>query len=303
VCAVHHDKREIAFQGIASAMTVREVKRILKQYSIRPRRDAGQNFLVDEDVARKIAESSGAEGKPVVEIGPGLGIITNYLLKRAELVVGIELGEGLCDFLAERFKDRPNFILINADFLDVEIGELSNYGAQFSVVSNLPFNISKPAISRVLRLRGKIDSAVVTVQEEVAGRMMASPGTKEYGVLTVMVAYWAGIEALFSIGSNSFFPKPKVNSTTIRLTMYDEPPLRVVDERVFEMVVRGAFSQRRKMLRNALRPYLRLSAEEMSVLEKTSGIDLTRRGETLSLREFVHLSNTLTRGQTLEFQF
>jgi 16S rRNA (adenine1518-N6/adenine1519-N6)-dimethyltransferase len=284
-------------------MTVREVKRILKQYSIRPRRDAGQNFLVDEDVARKIAESSGAEGKPVVEIGPGLGIITNYLLKRAELVVGIELGEGLCDFLAERFKDRPNFILINADFLDVEIGELSNYGAQFSVVSNLPFNISKPAISRVLRLRGKIDSAVVTVQEEVAGRMMASPGTKEYGVLTVMVAYWAGIEALFSIGSNSFFPKPKVNSTTIRLTMYDEPPLRVVDERVFEMVVRGAFSQRRKMLRNALRPYLRLSAEEMSVLEKTSGIDLTRRGETLSLREFVHLSNTLTRGQTLEFQF
>jgi 16S rRNA (adenine1518-N6/adenine1519-N6)-dimethyltransferase len=283
-------------------MTIREVNRILADYSIRPRKDAGQNFLVDEETAVKVVETSRIDGKPVVEIGPGLGILTNYLLKRAELVVGIELGQRLCEFLADRFKDRPNFVLINADFLDIEVGELSDYGSKFSIVSNLPFSISKPAISKILRLKRSVDSAVVTLQEEVARRMTASPGTKEYGVLTVMVAYWARIEVLFNIDSRFFFPRPKVNSTTIRLTMYDEPPLPAADEKTFKMVVKGAFSQRRKMLKNALSSYLGLGSAEVSALGEDSGIDLTRRGETLSLGEFVHLSNTLTRGQTFKLQ-
>jgi len=276
-------------------MTIREVNRILTDYSIRPRKDAGQNFLVDEGIAEKIVEISGVDGKPVVEIGPGLGILTSHLLDRAELVVGIELGKRLCEYLANRFRDRPNFLLINGDFLDLAVEGLADYGGRFSIVSNLPFSISKPAISKILRMRESIDSATVTVQEEVADRMTAPPGTKAYGVLTVMVAYWARTEHLFSIASQSFFPRPKVNSTTVRLEMYPEPPLPASDEQVFQMVVRGAFSQRRKMLRNALAPYLGLSGEDIEALQKVSGIDLSRRGETLSLEEFVSLSNILAR--------
>ena len=275
-------------------MTVQEVKRILKLCSIQPRRSTGQNFLVDENVAKKIVDASGVESQTVVEIGSGLGILTAYLLERAELVVGIEVDKRLCKFLSKRFEEAPNFVLINADFLGLDIEELSCYGVRFRVVSNLPYSISKPAVSKMLSLRHSIETAVLTVQEEVANRILASPGCSEYGILTVMVAYWAGREPLFNIGSQSFFPRPKVNSSTIKLTMFDEPPFVASDEGLFQRVVRGGFSQRRKMLRNSLASYLKLEAEKMSALEKTSGIDLTRRAETLSVEEFVHLTNTLS---------
>ena len=274
-------------------MTILEVKRILADFGIRPSRDAGQNFLVDETIARRIVDSSEVEGGAVVEIGPGLGILTNYLLDQAELVLGVEVGRGLCEFLSSRFRDRPNLILVNTDFLDLEVEKLYEYGGKFKIVSNLPFSISKPAISKILRLREYVESATITVQAEVAERVEASPGTKEYGVLTVMVAYWATSEVLFNIGSGSFYPRPKVNSTTMKLTMYDDPPHPATDERLFQKVVRGAFSQRRKMLRNALAPALNLAAQDMSDLAAESGIDFARRGETLSLAEFVHLTNTL----------
>lgn len=274
-------------------MTVTEVKKILKEYSIRPSRESGQNFLVDEGIAREIVEMSEVDSNPVVEIGPGLGILTKYLLERAQLVLGVEVGKRLCEFLSNRFKDNPNFILVNADFLDLDVAHLSEYGGKFKIVSNLPFSISKPAISRILRLREFIESATITVQQEVAGRIGASPGTKDYGILTVMVAYWARTEELLTIRSGSFFPRPRVDSTTIRLTMYDELIVPAVDEDLFRKVVRGAFSQRRKMLRNALAAHLNLDACKMSALEEASAIDFTRRGETLSLEEFVHLANTL----------
>ena len=275
-------------------MTVQEIKRILKLCSIHPRRAKGQNFLVDENVARKIVDASQVESQTVVEIGSGLGILTAHLVERAELVVGIEVDKRLCKFLSRRFEEASNFVLINADFLDLDIEELSCYGGRFRVISNLPYSISKPAVSKMLLLRDSVSTAVLTVQEEVANRILASPGSSEYGILTVMVAYWAGREPLFNIGSQSFFPRPKVNSSTIRLTMFEEPPFVASDEGLFQRVVRGAFSQRRKMVKNSLAPYLKLDAEKMSELEKTSGIDMTRRAETLSVEEFVHLTNTLS---------
>lgn len=275
-------------------MTVQEVKRILKLCSIHPRRSAGQNFLVDENVARKIVDASQVESRTVVEIGPGLGILTSYLLERAGLVVGIEVDKRLCKFLSKRFEDAPNFVLINADFRGLDIEELSCYGGKFRVVSDLPYSISKPAISKILSLRHSVETVVITVQEEVASRILASPGSSEYGILTVMVAYWAAREPLFNIKGESFFPRPKVNSTTIRLTMFEELPFEASDEELFQKVVRGAFSQRRKMVKNSLAPYLKLDTEKMSALEKTSRIDLTRRAQTLSVEEFVHLTNTLS---------
>jgi len=273
---------------------MQEVKRILKLCSIHPRRAIGQNFLVDENVARKIVDASQVESQTVVEIGPGLGILTSDLLERAKLVVGIEVDKKLCEFLSKRFQEAPNLVLINADFLGLDIEELSCYGGKFRVISNLPYSISKPAISKILSLRHSVETAVITVQEEVANRILASPGGSEYGILTVMVAYSTAREPLFNIGSQSFFPRPKVNSSTIRLTMFDEPPFKAFDEELFQRVVRGAFSQRRKMVKNSLGSFLKLDAERMSALEKTSGIDLTRRAETLSVEEFVHLTNTLS---------
>ena len=275
-------------------MTIQEVKRILKLCSIRPRRATGQNFLVDENVARKIVDASQVESQTVVEIGPGLGILTSYLLERAELVIGIEVDKRLCKFLSKRFEEASNFILINTDFLDLNIEGLSCYGGKFRVVSNLPYSISKPALSKILSLRHSVETAVITMQEEVANRILASPGSSEYGILTVMVAYSAAREPLFNIGSQSFFPRPKVNSSTIRLTTFDEPPFKASDEGLFQKVVRGGFSQRRKMVKNSLAPYLKLDAEKMSELENASGIDFTRRAETLSVEEFVHLTNTLS---------
>ncbi|MFQ5907105.1 MAG: 16S rRNA (adenine(1518)-N(6)/adenine(1519)-N(6))-dimethyltransferase RsmA [bacterium] len=267
---------------------------ILESYSIHPRRDAGQNFLLDENVARRIVDASKAGPGTVVEIGPGLGMLTEYLLERADPVVGIEVDGRLCKFLSERFKEASNLILINADFLGLDIEQLSEYGGKFKVVSNLPYSISKPAISKILNLRDCVESAVLTVQQEVARRILASAGTREYGVMTVMVAYWARAESLFNVGSRSFFPSPKVNSTTIRLTLHHYPPLKACDERLFRSVVKGAFSQRRKMLKNSLAASIKLDTDKVSVLEKESGIDLKRRGETLSVREFVHLTNTLS---------
>ncbi len=275
-------------------MTIQEVKGILGAYSVKPTKGSGQNFLIDENLARRIVEAAGCDSETVVEIGPGLGILTAYLAETAELVLGVEVSKRLCEYLSQRFSDTPNFVLINADFLDLDLEDLSLHTERCKVVSNLPYSISKPAISRIVSLRGIVKSATLTVQQEVARRIMASPGTKDYGVLTVMVAFYASSEALFNIDSHSFFPRPKVNSTTIRLSLYGEPPLSVTDESLFQAVVRGAFSQRRKMLRNSLGPHLRLDAGLFSELERTSGIDFDRRGETLSISEFVHLANTLS---------
>jgi 16S rRNA (adenine1518-N6/adenine1519-N6)-dimethyltransferase len=275
-------------------MTIQEVRGILDAYSIRPTRGSGQNFLVDEDIASRIVEAAGCDSETVVEIGPGLGILTKYLAERAGLVLGIEVSRRLCAYLSQRFSGTPNFVLINADFLDLDLEDLSLHADRFKIVSNLPYSISKPAISRILRLRQMVESATLTVQQEVARRIMASPGTKDYGVLTVMVAFSASAESLLDIESHSFFPRPKVNSTTIKLYLHDEPPLDVTDEGLFQSVVRGAFSQRRKMLRNSLGPHLKLEPGLLSELERASGIDFGRRGETLSISEFVHLSNTLS---------
>jgi 16S rRNA (adenine1518-N6/adenine1519-N6)-dimethyltransferase len=274
-------------------MTVDEIKGILKVYGIRPWKGAGQSFLIDENIAEKIVDSADVESETVVEIGPGLGILTRRLVERARLVVGIELDRNMCQFLSAQFEDARNFVLINADFLELNLEDLSEYGDRFRIISNLPYSISKPAIARITGLSDFIDTAVVTVQEEVADRITASPGKHGYGILSVMVAYRARAEALFRIGNHSFYPSPKVNSTTIKLTMLEEPAFKALDEKLFEAVVKGAFSQRRKMLRNALAPYLELDAEKLALLEKESGIDFKRRGETLSVREFVHLANTL----------
>ena len=262
---------------------------ILKRFGIRMSKKLGQNFLIDEHVVNSIVEAAGIKpGDAVLEIGPGIGTLTQGLAEAGAHVTAVEIDRRLLEVLSKTLEGYENVRVVHGDILRVNITE--TVGApQYKVVANLPYYITTPIIMGLLETKMPIDVLVTMVQKEVAQRMVASPGTKDYGALSVAVQYYTKAEIMFVVKPDSFIPPPSVDSAVIRCTVLDKPPVEV-DEKIFFRVVRAAFAQRRKTLFNTLKT-TGVPVETLKGILESAGIDGNRRGETLSIDEFAALSN------------
>lgn len=250
------------------------------------RRRLGQHFLFDPSILSRIADAAGlSSDDTVVEIGPGPGTLTAILAERASRLIAIELDRGLYEKLKARFGGIPSVEIVHADALDYPFNLLG----KFKVVANIPYYITTPIIFRLLEEKDRLLSMTLTIQKEVAERIVAGPGSKDYGVLSIMVQYLCDTEIAFFVPKGAFRPVPKVDSAVIRLVVRERPLVTVSDEQLFFRVVKTAFSQRRKMLSNSLKG---LGPSVVAALEE-AGVDPMRRPETLGIGEFAGISETL----------
>lgn len=255
----------------------------------RARKRFGQNFLIDQGVINSIVRCIGPrERDNLVEIGPGQGAITEQLLEACPNLNVVELDRDLIPVLLAQFASVPGFKIHQADALQFDFAQLATPERPLRIVGNLPYNISTPLIFRLLSYHGLIEDMHFMLQKEVVQRMSAGPGDKNHGRLSLMTQYYCAVENLFEVGPECFRPIPKVDSAIVRLTPYKELPLVADDIVMLETLVRTAFQQRRKTLRNALKQLF------ASFTIADMGIDLSRRPETLSLEEYVTLSNRLS---------
>ena len=273
---------------------------IIKKYDFVFQKKYGQNFLIDAHVLDKIIDA--AEIGPddfVLEIGPGIGTLTQYLAESAREVTAVEIDSHLIPILEETLQDYDNVTVLNEDILKVDIAELArqkNKGKLIKVVANLPYYITTPNIMGLFESHVPIDNITVMVQKEVAERMQVGPGTKDYGALSLAVQYYAKPYLAANVPPNCFIPRPKVGSAVIRLTKYQEPPVQVKDERLMFRLIRASFNQRRKTLQNSLSnsPELNITkAQTAEALEKM-GLPAAVRGEKLTLEQFARLSDLLS---------
>lgn len=270
---------------------------VLQKYDFVFQKRFGQNFLIDSHVLEKIMDVSQITKEDfVLEIGPGIGTMTQYLAEAAREVAAVEIDHSLIPILKDTLKDWDNVTIINDDILKVDIRKLAlekNDGKPVKVVANLPYYITTPIIMGLFENQVPISSITVMVQKEVADRMQVGPGTKDYGALSLAVQYYARPEIVANVPPNCFMPRPKVGSAVIRLEKYENPPVQVEDEKLMFRIIRASFNQRRKTLVNSLKNSneLSYSKEEIeSVLEKI-GIPLNIRGEALTLEQFADIAN------------
>jgi 16S rRNA (adenine1518-N6/adenine1519-N6)-dimethyltransferase len=269
---------------------------LLRKYELKPRRGLSQSFLVNAGVARKIvAAAEIGPNDTVIEIGPGLGILTRLMAPQARRLIAIELDERLCTILRRELAPLfPNLSLIQADVTTFDFSRLDlGPVAAAKVVANIPYHVTTPVLETLIAHRMLFSRALLTVQAEVARRIVAGPGGKDYGALSVYLQYHTIPSILFSISPGSFFPVPRVMSAFLSLEFRREPPVHVKDAAFFFRVVRASFARRRKMLRSALAAMLPVDLATLVALSSSSGIDPTRRGETLNLEEFARLSDAL----------
>ncbi|WP_312712169.1 16S rRNA (adenine(1518)-N(6)/adenine(1519)-N(6))-dimethyltransferase RsmA [Proteiniclasticum ruminis] len=267
-------------------------RELVEKYQFRFTKSLGQNFLVDQNIVRDIVKGAEVSKEDyVIEIGPGVGTLTRELLKEAASVTAIELDDKLLPILKEELKEYENFHLIHGDATKVQLDAVYP-GKEIKLVANLPYYVTTPIITKILNDKVAFSSLTIMIQKEVAERMDAVPGTKDYGSLSVLVQYYCDTKIVRSVPPESFMPRPKVDSTVIRLTKLEEPRAHVEDEALFFKIVRMVFTMRRKTLSNNLKSlgYTREFIEE--VLE-AAGIDLKARGETLSVEKFAELSNVI----------
>ncbi|MEW5249374.1 16S rRNA (adenine(1518)-N(6)/adenine(1519)-N(6))-dimethyltransferase RsmA [Microbulbifer sp. 2201CG32-9] len=252
------------------------------------RKRFGQNFLVDENIIERIVRAiAPRETDRLVEIGPGQGAITALLLHHCPGLTAVELDRDLIPILKFKFRDYPDFRIVEQDALKFDFGSLAGDGP-IRVVGNLPYNISTPLLFHLLGFRGAVRDMHFMLQKEVVDRLIAAPGTRAYGRLGVMVQYHCKVQGLFPVPPQSFRPAPKVDSAIVRLVPHPTPPYAAVDENLLQRLVQVAFQQRRKTLRNAIKPlYPDLDAAQLP-------LDAGRRPETLSVQEFVQLANYLS---------
>lgn len=274
---------------------------ILQKYQFNFQKKFGQNFLIDPHVLEKIMEASGITKEDfVLEIGPGIGTMTQYLCERAREVVAVEIDQNLIPILDETLMEYDNVTVINEDVLKVDINHLArekNGGNPIKVVANLPYYITTPIIMGLFESRVPIDSITIMVQKEVADRMQVGPGTKDYGALSLAVQYYAKPEIVANVPPNCFMPRPTVGSAVIRLTRHTSVPVQVADEQLMFQIIRASFNQRRKTLANGLNnfPGICLTKEVIQESIQELGLPVTVRGETLTLDQFAELSNIIGR--------
>ena len=272
---------------------------VLQKYNFVFQKKFGQNFLIDTHVLDKIIRSAEiTKDDFVLEIGPGIGTMTQYLACAAGKVVAVEIDRALIPILADTLDGYDNVTVINEDVLKVDIAKLAeeqNGGRPIKVVANLPYYITTPIIMSLFEKNVPIKSITVMVQKEVADRMQVGPGTKDYGALSLAVQYYAKPYIVANVPPNCFMPRPKVGSAVIRLERYEEPPVQVKDEKLMFRIIRASFNQRRKTLANGLKnsPELDFTKEEIEEAIETLGKGASVRGEALTLEEFARLSDVL----------
>lgn len=274
---------------------------ILKKYNIKFQKRFGQNFLIDTHVLDKIIDAAGVSSKDfVLEVGPGIGTLTQYLCENAREVMAVEIDSSLIPVLSETLSGYDNVTVVNEDILKLDIKKIAeerNGGRAVKVVANLPYYITTPVIMGILESHVPFDNITVMVQKEVAQRMQAVPGTKDYGALSLAVQYYSEAEIVANVPANCFMPRPGVGSAVIRLRSHSKPCVNVDNEEFMFRIIRASFNQRRKTMQNGLANDSRLGVSKEQVAEalRQMGLKETIRGETLSLAQFAEFSNILGR--------
>ncbi len=285
---------------MASLGNFQTTQSLVKKHNFAIQKKFGQNFLIDEHVLNKIISAAElTRDDYVIEIGPGLGTMTQYLCEQAGKVTAIEIDKELIPILSETLSEYDNIEIINADVLKLDLLELirKNTNNKCKVVANLPYYITTPIIMTLLESRLPIESITVMVQKEVAQRMKVQPGTKDYGALSLAVQYYCEPYIVANVPQNCFMPRPNVDSAVIRLTTHKEPPVKVIDEKLMFKLIRASFNQRRKTLVNGIKNFNELSYTKEQVTEAIvrAGFDENIRGEALTLEQFARLSDEFSR--------
>ena len=263
---------------------------ICKRFDIKMSKKLGQNFLIKRGIVDEIVKAADLqEGEPVLEIGPGIGTLTQGLAQSGANVTAIELDTRLLEVLDTTLAQYSNVTIVHGDVLKLDVPSIMN-NEPFKVVANLPYYITTPIIMSLLESRLPIERLVVMVQKEVALRMVAKPGTKDYGALSVAVQYYTKPDIVLDVPPKSFLPAPAVTSSVIRCVLRDKPPVDVVDEKLFFRVVKAGFAQRRKTFANTMKT-TGLSKDRIDELLTKANIDGQRRGETFTLQEFADVAN------------
>lgn len=273
------------------------IRQIATEFGFTFKKGLGQNFLTSKSVLEEIAEAAEIDNGGVLEIGPGFGVLTQELSAHAKKVVSIEIDERLNAVLRHTLAECDNVKIINADVMKTDLKKLisDEFGNErISVAANLPYYITTPIITTLLEERLPIKNIVIMIQKEVAERLNAKPGTKDYGAITLLCRYYTEPEIVTSVPAGLFVPPPKVDSAVLKLKVLDEPSVKVKDEKIFFKTVKAAFSQRRKTLLNCLSSAFPIPKPQLTELMEAAGIQPGRRGETLSIEEFALLSDTLT---------
>ena len=272
---------------------------VLQKYDFVFQKRFGQNFLIDTHVLDKIiAASDITKDDFVLEIGPGIGTMTQYLAEAAREVVAVEIDDALIPILKDTLKDWENITVLHGDILKTDLNQLArerNDGKPIKVVANLPYYITTPIIMGLFEKKVPLESITIMVQKEVADRMQTGPGSKDYGALSLAVQYYADPQIVANVPPNCFMPRPKVGSAVIRLTRHSKPPVDVTDERLMFGIIRASFNQRRKTLVNGLKnsTELKFTKEQIESAITACGLPLTIRGEALNLQQFAELANQL----------
>ena len=272
---------------------------IIQKYGFNFQKKFGQNFLIDTHVLERIIEESGiTKDDCILEIGPGIGTMTQYLCENAREVIAVEIDKALIPILEDTLSAYDNVTVINDDILKVDVQKIvdeKNGGKPIKVVANLPYYITTPIIMGLFESHLPLKSITIMVQKEVADRMQVGPGTKDYGALSLAVQYYAKPEIVANVPPNCFMPRPNVGSAVIRLTKYEEPPVFVENEEFMFSLIRATFNQRRKTLVNAIgnAPNLNITKEMVAEVLSEMGESATVRGETFTLEKFAEFSNLI----------
>jgi len=275
-------------------------KEIIKQYGIKPNKKLGQSFLIDINVINIIANAANISQEDiVVEIGAGIGVLTENIAQKAKRVIAVEIDRNLVEVLKDKLGVYDNVEVHSGDILKFDFNSiLETHSSKIKIIGNVPYNISSPLIFRLLSFRPVISDFMLMLQKEIVQRLVSAPNNKIYGVPSVILQMFASAEKIFDVPSTCFYPQPKVESAIIKGAFREKPLVHLQDEIFFTGLVKAAFAQRRKMLINNLKKSKLLEGVSESFLKealKLAGIDGQRRGETLSIEEFGHLSNILYR--------
>lgn len=276
------------------------IMEIQKKYNLRPSKSLGQNFLADQNIINGMIEKSDIKKTDLVlEIGPGIGTLTEALCQSGGLVLAVEIDRKMIPILDETLRDYPNKVIIHDDILKTDIHQLikdirlpdGTFPTALKVVANLPYYITTPILMKILEDRIPATTLTMMMQKEVANRLTAKPGTKEYGAITLAVQYYSEASKIIQVPRDVFIPRPNVDSTVVLFKVRQGPPVSIKDETLMFALIKGGFGMRRKTLLNSLVGVADMTKDQVGLALRGAGIDEKRRGETLSLEEFAQLAN------------
>jgi 16S rRNA (adenine1518-N6/adenine1519-N6)-dimethyltransferase len=275
-------------------MNIGELKKLWQEHDFRPLKRLGQNFLIDKNVRKKIINALPLDGKNVaIEIGAGFGVMTFEIAEKAKKIFAVEKDPKICRIMAPLFSEKKNLELIQGDILDLDIKALTPKNSRMLIFGNIPYYITTPVIEKIIENKQFISASYIVMQNEVASRIVALPGSKVYGALSCFVQFYAKSEKLFKIKKNSFYPTPKVDSCLLKMEFFDEPQVKVRNKELMFRIIRKAFLQRRKKVLNSLAHahFLSKDRDEWKEIFENCGIDASKRAEDLSVRDYARISD------------